>query len=118
VCGTPTVTTSIGCEGIGTAENWSGFIADGFEEFAQAAINLYEQENIWQDKQSKGFTLLKSTFNYANHEERFLTWFPKLHQNKQEIRLHNFMGAILHHEQMQATKFMSKWIEEKNKKES
>ena len=115
MCGTPTVTTSIGCEGIGTDENWSGFIAESLEEFAQAALTLYEQEPVWKEKQAKGFALLNSSFHAAKHEERFITWFTWLLQNKQQNRLHNFMGAILHHEQMQATKYMSKWIEEKNK---
>lgn len=30
-------------------------------------------------------------------------------------RLQNFTGAMLKHQSLQATKFMSKWIEEKNK---
>jgi len=30
-------------------------------------------------------------------------------------RKQNFMGQVLQHQTMQATRYMSKWIEEKNK---
>ena len=39
----------------------------------------------------------------------------EIQQNLEEHRAQNFLGNLLQHQTLQATKFMSKWIEEKNK---
>ena len=37
-----------------------------------------------------------------------------LSDNKDHYRKHNFTGQLLMHHTLQSTKYMSKWIEEKN----
>ena len=40
-CGTPSVTTSIGAEGMHANLNWNGFIEDDSSSFVKSAIKLY-----------------------------------------------------------------------------
>ncbi|MCH8534294.1 MAG: glycosyltransferase, partial [Flavobacteriaceae bacterium] len=39
-----------------------------------------------------------------------------LHNHLEKNRKENFFGQILNHQHLQSTKYMSLWIEEKNKK--
>jgi hypothetical protein len=46
----------------------------------------------------------------------FLFKVNSIKNNLQVYRLDNFIGQMLQHHSLQSTKFMSKWIEEKNSK--
>ena len=41
LCGTPSVTTTIGVEGMAGNFPWNGFVADDFSNFALKAVELY-----------------------------------------------------------------------------
>src|SRR5690606_36887288 len=47
-CGTPSVTTSIGAEGLHGQDLWPGAIADNLDPFVEAAVELYESPEHWQ----------------------------------------------------------------------
>jgi glycosyltransferase involved in cell wall biosynthesis len=113
-CGTPSVTTPIGAEGISVAEHWPGFIADELEQFLTAAVNFYESPGLWQAAQDR----------CANRLQQFsaTTLIPIL-VNKLETtidmlaahRRRNFIGAMLQHHQHKSTQYMSLWIEAKTR---
>ena len=114
-CGTPAVTTTIGAEGMTGNFPFNGGVTDDPDLFAEHAVNLYRDKEKWQKAQQNGIEIINT---------RFLKdyWFPiakdrftEVLGNLQKHRLHNFTGAMLQHQSLQATKFMSKWIEEKNK---
>jgi hypothetical protein len=46
---------------------------------------------------------------------KFLSRLDKLQLNLESHRLNNFMGSMLQYHTMKSTKYMSRWIEEKNK---
>jgi len=46
----------------------------------------------------------------------FITHLTKLKAALAEHRNKNFIGLVLKHQSLQSTKYLSKWIEEKNKK--
>ena len=56
-------------------------------------------------------------FQKEDFEEDFITRINTLKANLETSRRNNFTGQMLLHHSMRSTKFMSKWIEEKNKKE-
>ncbi|MDT0607541.1 glycosyltransferase [Croceitalea rosinachiae] len=113
--GTPTVTTTIGSEGMFTTKCLPVVIAKNTLEFAQAAVALYKDENKWVNFQSAGFQTINSIFNKNILAPRLFEKIEKLQQNLVEHRTSNFIGGLLQDETMASTKFMSKWIEEKNK---
>ena len=113
--GTPSVTTSIGAEGMFGNFPWNGAIVDSPEEFAENTVMLYNRKNKWQEAQQNGFSILKSRFTkdkfdaiLENAIDDKLIYFEK-------YRSENFTGLVLMHHSMQSTKYMSKWIEAKNK---
>ncbi|MGW1455988.1 glycosyltransferase [Salegentibacter agarivorans] len=114
-CGTPTVTTSIGAEGIAGELNWNGFIANDPKEFADKSVQLYSEENVWQDSVENGFRIINSRFNKDAFQQKFLERITDLFQNIDFYRQKNFIGKLLQHHQHRSTYFMAKFIEEKEK---
>ena len=115
-CGTPSVTTSIGAEGMYDNLPWNGFIEDNFEKFANKAIELYTYDILWKKSQQKGIEIINSLYDKDKLGVSFIRGIKKIQENFEIHRTQNFLGSLLQHQTLQTTKFMSKWIEEKNKK--
>jgi glycosyltransferase involved in cell wall biosynthesis len=115
VCGTPSITTNIGAEGMHSNLPWNGFINDDFNEFSKAAIELYSNENLWISSQKNGITIISQIYDKEKLESPFINKVQEIQQNLDEHRTTNFLGSLLQHQTLQASKFMSKWIEAKNK---
>ncbi|MDG1728643.1 MAG: glycosyltransferase [Algibacter sp.] len=113
--GTPCVTTSVGAEGIFGNLEPNGFVEDHPELFANNAIKLFQKEAIWKSKQKHGFEIINLRFNNTKYQKKFLNVITETTEKLNQHRLNNFTGQILQHHTLQSTKFMSKWIEEKNK---
>ena len=114
---TPSVTTAIGAEGISTNHlNLNNTITETAETIAAAAIELYSSKKAWNKAQEKGKKLLKQLSNKEKTEKEFLQKIEDTIQHLQERRCSNFIGAMLQQHTMASTKYMSKWIEAKNKK--
>lgn len=116
--GTPCVMTSIASEGMFGDMDASGFIDDDPELFAKKAIELYENKNLWKQIQSKGYEVINKRFDKTNFQKVLLKHIELTIQELSKNRLNNFTGRMLQHHQLQSTKFMSKWIEEKHKNNS
>jgi glycosyltransferase involved in cell wall biosynthesis len=114
--GTPNVTTSIGAEGMIENNEWCGFLVNNATEIANAAIELYNNENTWCSAQKRGFAIINKKFNKEKYLPNFISKINYCLANLEETRRRNFLGAILNYQSMQSTKYMAKWIEEKNKK--
>ena len=115
-CGTPSITSSIGAEAIAGNLDWNGFVKDTPNDFVEAVILLYQDENLWKQSQENGFKILKERYNKALFEKDFNLEINSLLKNLKNLRNSNFIGSILQHHLVSSTKYMSKWIEEKNKK--
>jgi O-antigen biosynthesis protein len=113
--GTPSVTTNIGAEAMHDKLPWNGFIVDNPQEFALKSVALYTNENLWKNAQQNGVEIINSCFSKEKHERRLLNKIKALQINLAEHRVKNFIGSILLHNTLQSTKYMSRWIEEKNK---
>lgn len=114
-CGTPSVTTSVGAEGIVLGNKWNGVIADDPGLFANAAVELYQNQAYWQSSQQTGFEILKDRFDRNKFEPKLLRRIKEISEDLKNHRRKNFTGSMLMHHTLNSTKFMSKWIEEKNK---
>lgn len=113
--GTPTVTTSIGAEGIGNHKNWNGFITDDFNVFAEKSVKLYSDEQLWKISQQKGVAIVNDNFSKVIFKAIFKNKIEEIKGNLQRHRTQNFVGSLLQYQTLNTTKYMSKWIEEKNK---
>ncbi|WP_024770781.1 glycosyltransferase [Aquimarina macrocephali] len=116
LCGTPSITTSIGAEGMLDEESdWNGFITDDPSEFTKAAVRLYNNETLWQQSQQNGIEITNTRFQEEIFCNPFLDQVSKLQKNLNKHRAKNFIGNLLQYHTLRSTEFMSRWIEEKNK---
>ena len=113
--GTPCVTSTIGAEGVFGSLQPNGFIEDIPQQFAEKAIELYHNEELWNSNQQNGFEVINSRFRKSTLTRKLISKVEGTIENLEQHRLQNFMGSMLHHHSMQSTKFMSRWIAEKNK---
>jgi O-antigen biosynthesis protein len=115
-CGTPSVTSSIGAEAMHGNIEWNGFVKDNATEFVNAAVLLYQDEKLWNKYQENGFKILEKRYKKSLFAADFIMEVNSLLENLKQHRNNNFIGSILQHHFTSSIKYMSKWIEEKNKK--
>lgn len=115
--GTPAVTSSLGAEGMTGGFPWMGKIADDAQEFSKAAIDLYVNRQHWESAQLKGFELLEKRYSKESFSAQLRESLTALLGDLPSHRQKNFTGAMLTQQQTSATKYLSKYIELKNKLE-
>ncbi|BCY29367.1 glycosyltransferase family 4 protein [Flavobacterium okayamense] len=113
--GLPNVTSTIGAESMQFENLWNGFITDDEKDFVAKAIELYSDENLWNEFQQNGYAILENKFKTNLFQNEFSNKIDYLLNNLKEHRQQNFLGQVFQHQSLQSTKFMSKWIELKNK---
>lgn len=115
-CGTPVITTPIGAEGMCDDLPFAGEVALSPEEFAQKAVTLYQNEEIWNAHQKSGYTILERLYTRDAFASPLINHLISLKMSLETKRKNNLMGAILRHHLHKSTKYFSKWIEIKNQK--
>ena len=113
--GTPTVTSTIGAEAMMLNEKWNGYVEDNTTLFSSAAIELFTNKESWKQAQDNGFEILKSKFNKNDFKESFYSEIKHLLNYREEVRKENVFGTLAKHHSLQSSKYLSKWIMEKNR---
>jgi glycosyltransferase involved in cell wall biosynthesis len=116
ICGTPSVTTNIGAEAMVGNLQWNGVIDDDPQVIANSAIELYQNKHSWLAAQLKGVTIVNHRFSKGLFSLDFKKTIASSITNLKQRRMNNFMGAMLQHHTLTSTKYMARWIEEKNKR--
>ncbi|CAH0154366.1 MULTISPECIES: glycosyltransferase [unclassified Pedobacter] len=114
--GTPSVTTSVGAEAMKGNLDWNGSIEDNLELFIDEAVKLYQDKNSWQIAQQNGVQIINQRYSAKYFTDQFIKEVEKLASDLRAHRQNNFFGQLLNHHTAQSTKYMSLWIEEKNRK--
>ena len=114
-CGTPSITTTIGAESMCGDLPWNGFIADDVQVFADKAAELYQDKTLWLKAQVNGFEIIEKRYLKSMFVADFVKHILEAQSHLKQHRLNNFMGTLLQHHTLTSTKYMSRWIEEKNK---
>ena len=113
--GLPSVTTKMGAESMNGNIDWNGFITSDEADFVEKAIELYTNKNVWKTAQKNGYEIIEKRFKKELYETDFMNQVENIQENLYAHRNQNFLGQILQHQSLQSTKYMSKWIEAKNK---
>ncbi len=140
--GLPAVTTRIGAEGI--QHPWLGspvcddaerdiipkipglnmaevarlrplLIAESTSAFIESAVRLYQNEEVWKKSASEGKQLLGKLFANPEYGRTLLKRISELSGILSGHRMANFTGKMLMHHTLASLRYMSKWIEEKER---
>lgn len=140
--GLPAVTTRIGAEGI--QHPWLGspvcddaerdiipkipglnmaevarlrplLIAESTSAFIESAVRLYQNEEVWEKSASEGKLLHGKLFANPEYVKTLLKRISELSGSLSGHRMANFTGKMLMHHTLASSRYMSKWIEEKER---
>lgn len=115
-CGTPSITTTVGAEAMHGNLPWAGAVTDDPSDFATKAVDLYHAKTVWLAAQQNGLNIINTVFDKEQHAKLLIAKMEELQHHLQQHRRKNFMGAVLMHHTISGTKYMARWIEEKNRK--
>ncbi len=115
VYGTPSVTTSIGAEAMCDNLPWNGFIEDNYSDFISKVVELYSNQEVWEEAVENGYKIINYKFLFSIYKSKFLDVLDHLQTSLESHRKTNFIGQMLQYHNLRSTEFMSRWIEEKNK---
>lgn len=113
--GLPNVASYLAAEGFDTNNGWNGFLADEQETIISKAVELYSDENCWMKAQKKGIEIYG---NLSENQRRIDHFYRSIEKIKNDLSSHrngNFIGTMLQHHSLLSTRYLSKWIEAKNR---
>ncbi|MEO2127507.1 MAG: glycosyltransferase [Christiangramia sp.] len=113
--GTPSITFPVGAEGIAEAASWPGKICQDTEGFVKETVALYQDQTSWEQSVLKGEKVLEN-FRTALFSNQFRSRIHKISAAIEKHRSGNFTGEMMKFHLMRSTRFLSKYIEIKNKK--
>lgn len=109
------VTTPVGCEGIGTENYWNGKVGD-VENFVRNAVDCYRlDETSYQNFQQIGVNILQANFDEKHFNQTIYETISTVASRLNEWRNQHFLSEILNHHRQQSVRYLSKWIAAKNK---
>jgi O-antigen biosynthesis protein len=112
--GVPALTTSIGAEGMCPPNTlFGGIVGNDEEEIAKAACQLYTEEKEWNSQRENGFHLIQTEYSITTNGPVFCKLVAERIGSMQRLRQINITGALLQHNTMRATEYMSRWIGKK-----
>lgn len=115
-CATPSVTTTLGTEGIvACPSQWPGLVADEEDAFVNAAVTLYQDESLWSEAMHGGHQIVNQQFDDSKHQTVLLQRVYDYLGNIESLRQQHFTQGMLWHHSLRATQYMSQWIEAKNR---
>ena len=76
---------------------------------------MYISKSLWENAQQTGVEIINHMYDKEKLGAPFINQIIEIQNNLEQHRTQNFLGSMLQHQTLQATKFMSKWIEAKNK---
>ena len=114
-CGTPSVTTRIGSEGMHGELPWAGAVAQSPEAIAEAALALYQSPELWHAARQNGARILAERFARKPLGAALVARLLQLGEQREQLRRSNFVGSMLRHHLHKSTQYMSQWITAKNR---
>ena len=113
--GTPSVTTTVGAEGMHKDLPWNGAITNNWKAVAQISVKLHQSKDLWETGQEQGLELLQTIYSRAFLQDLLEERVNQIRSVLETHREQNFIGKLLQHQTMMSTKYLAKWIEAKNK---
>lgn len=113
--GTPSVTTTVGAEGMAAPSAWPGAVADDPADFAEAIVALYRDPLRWQNAAQSSAAILQQHFLKSRYQPDFNDRILGLCGALERHRQANFTGQMLRHHSLRSHQYLSQWIEAKTR---
>ena len=95
---------------------WNGEIQNDVELIVDSVTNLITNKEKLFEAQKNGIEIINNRFDKEHFRKVLKNEILKLKEDLESHRQANFTGQLLIHHSLSSTKYLSKWIMEKNKK--
>jgi O-antigen biosynthesis protein len=112
---TEPVTNVDAASGLENASFWAGLLAETPQDIAAAAVLLYQDQQLWLEKQQLGYQILQQQFARTSLEPAIWQRLESVRHHLANHRAQHFYGAMLRFHHHRSTRFMGQWIEAKTK---
>lgn len=113
--GIVSITTPLGAEGITDDMSfWNGKVV-ALSRVAEESIILYNQSEEYVNYQQVGISILSDSFKIRNFQNSVLKLINTIFDDVDRWRERHFLSQLMNHHRQQAVRYLSKWIEEKQK---
>jgi O-antigen biosynthesis protein len=121
--GVPVVTSPLGAEGMESEADgaFAGMVAESADDFVRKAASAYLDSERGEVFRERGVRALSSLYSEEKNRQMFLGQIDSLLESPERLAEHrrrNLVGRILNQESHGRTKYLSKWIEAKNRGEN
>ncbi len=113
-CGTPSVTTPIGAEGMHGDLAWNGVVAETPKAIIASAVDLYHNRERWTVAHEQGAEIINRLYSKTKLAAGLLLRIEHIRGKLKAHRDRNLIGAMMMHHRMASTMYLGKWIEAKN----
>ncbi len=113
--GIPSISSKVGAEAMFKDQQWPGYIADATEEIVDKAVSLYQDQHAWESAANRSQQILESLID-PHWGKDFISELERIQRAPDSHRRKNMIGQILWSNQFLSSKYLSQWIEEKNRK--
>ncbi len=115
LAGTPVITTPVGAEGMRWKNEFCGAVSSDPQTMADLACDLYEHQEYWTRAQQKGFLILEHKFSRQRYSDLLNERVSRIRSELLAHRKANFTGSMLLFHRNNSTRYLSKYIELKNR---
>lgn len=114
--GTPAVTTPIGAEGMTGGLSFGGVVCEA-SDFAEQAVQFYQDEKKWAEAQSHGYQILAAHYDESKLSRKIIEKLKAVYESVQSNEQDSSatLRDVLWHQSNRSTEYFSRWIEAKNK---
>jgi len=113
-CGLVTLTSPIGAEGLDCKQNNGVNVALDPQAFIEASVRLYREKEHWQRANESGLSLIQARFSIGHYMDQLMEDLNRIKDTLTTHRQQHFMGQILQHQSLNASKYMGRWLTLKN----
>lgn len=113
-CGLVTLTSPIGAEGLDCKQNNGVNVAHDPQAFIEASVRLYREKEHWQRANESGLSLIQARFSIGHYMGQLMEDLNRIKDTLTTHRQQHFMGQILQHQSLNASKYMGRWLTLKN----
>lgn len=110
----PVITNEIGAEGMGNWNDWQGKLSTTTEEIVQHTKSLHQNEQNWM-AWMENYPKILEYFDANKWTEEFWSQLQPIINAPQNHRKKHYRIGMMNQQHMQASRYLSRWIEEKNK---
>ncbi|MCH8569419.1 MAG: glycosyltransferase family 4 protein [Balneolales bacterium] len=116
--GSPVICSPYAAEGIFEANTplWQLCVGSDYDDFIRKTLHFLQDDTEWLRLLTESQELLQQKFSKTKADGDLMAKLTHVLSNLKEHRNGHFLGSVIWHQSLRSSDYMTRWIEEKNKR--